>query len=219
MRRILCYGDSNTWGQNPRDFDEQVGMYRRYPEHVRWTSIMQDVLGSEYHVCEEGLCGRTTVLEDPFRYGWNGLKSLEVAFRTCDPVDCIIVMLGTNDLRDIFKVSATAITMGMERLIRELKNLLPYSFSAHAEIVIVNPVCPSMADDGTFWWEFTGESVEKAKQMAEKYESLAKTLHVHFYDANLVARVDTKDGVHLDVESHRKLGCALAELVKSILEK
>ena len=217
MKRILCYGDSNTWAQNPRDFDEQVGMFRRYPEHVRWTSVMQDTLGEGYFVCEEGLCGRTTVLDDPYRYGWNGLKSLEVALRTCDPVDCIYVMLGTNDLRDVFKVSATAITMGMERLIRELKNLLPYSFSGGAQIVIVNPVCPTIADDGTFYWEFTEESVEKAKQLGAKYEALAKMLHVHFFDANTVAKVDGMDGVHLDAESHKRLGIALANMTRELI--
>lgn len=218
MKRILCYGDSNTWGQNPNDYDEQSCLYRRYPEHVRWTSVMQDQLGNEYFVCEEGLCGRTTVLDDPFRYGWNGYKSLEVVFRTCDPVDCILIMLGTNDLRDVYKISANAITMGMERLVRELKNLLPYSTSGNAKIIIVNPVRPAMAGDGMYYWEFTEESVEKSKEMAARYKALAHMLNVEFFDANTVARVDGKDGVHLDVESHKKLGIALAEKVREVLK-
>lgn len=217
MKRILCYGDSNTWGQNPNDYDEVSGLCRRYPEHVRWTSVMQDELGEEYFVCEEGLCGRTTVFDDPFRYGWNGYKSLEIAFRTCDPVDCILIMLGTNDLRDIYKVSANAVTMGMERLVRELKNLLPYSLSVNAKIVIVSPARPAMAAEGAYLWEYTAESVEKAKELAIKYKALADTLQVDFFDADTVAQVDLKDGVHLDAQSHRNLGVALAGKVRDLI--
>ena len=72
MKRILCYGDSNTWGHNPTGIDPVTGAIGRYSEGVRWTGVMQRELGEEYFVCEEGLCGRTTVFEDPTHYGWNG---------------------------------------------------------------------------------------------------------------------------------------------------
>ena len=58
MKQLLCYGDSNTWGLIP-------GTKERYPWGIRWTSILQEKLGSsDVHVIEEGLCGRTTVFED-----------------------------------------------------------------------------------------------------------------------------------------------------------
>lgn len=114
MKRILCYGDSNTWGHDPYHVDSVSGFVERYPAGIRWTTVMEKELGEFYTVLEEGYCGRTTIFDDPLAAGRNGLMHLEVAFRTHDPIECIIVMLGTNDTRDIFNASAECISLGME---------------------------------------------------------------------------------------------------------
>ena len=54
MYRILCYGDSNTWGYIPLT-------EKRYPPEVRWTGRLQRLLGPDYQVLEDGLSGRTTI--------------------------------------------------------------------------------------------------------------------------------------------------------------
>ena len=92
MKRILCYGDSNTWGYI-------AGSGKRYPHDVRWTGVVQRELGEGYQVLEEGLVGRTTVFDNPFAPWRNGIDYLMPCLITHKPIDLIIVMLGSNDLR------------------------------------------------------------------------------------------------------------------------
>ena len=68
-RRVLCYGDSNTYGYDPaRD--------GRYGEDERYPRVLQHLLGSEWAVIEEGLPGRTAVFDDPITEAMNGLKTI-----------------------------------------------------------------------------------------------------------------------------------------------
>lgn len=91
MKQILCFGDSNTWGLIPKTGE-------RFPWGIRWTSILSEKLGQDkYHVVEEGLCGRTTVFDDPLRDGRCGVKVLPTLLESHDPIDLSIIMLGTND--------------------------------------------------------------------------------------------------------------------------
>ena len=92
MKHILCYGDSNTFGTDPIHGG-------RHPDDVRWTGVLQKLLGSDYRVIEEGCGGRTTVFEDEISYGRNGLKMLIPIIASHNPLDLIVVMLGTNDLK------------------------------------------------------------------------------------------------------------------------
>ena len=98
-KRVLCYGDSNTWGFNA--MNENV-YGQRFPEEVRWTGRLQTLLGENWTVIEEGLCGRTTVFEDPLREGLNGLQYLGPCLATHNPIDYLILMLGTNDCKARF---------------------------------------------------------------------------------------------------------------------
>ena len=89
--KVLCYGDSNTWGRDPH------GKGIRYPVNVRWTGLLQSKLGHDYDIIEEGLGGRTTVIDDPKREGRNGKTYLRPCLETHSPIDVITLMLGTND--------------------------------------------------------------------------------------------------------------------------
>lgn len=92
MKQILCFGDSNTWGLIPKTGE-------RFPWGIRWTSILSEKLGQDkYHVVEEGLCGRTTVFDDPLRDGRCGVKVLPTLLESHEPIDLSIIMLGTNDI-------------------------------------------------------------------------------------------------------------------------
>ena len=107
MKTILCYGDSNTYGYNPAN-----GL--RYPKSVRWTGRLQELLGNNYMIIEEGCNGRTTIFDDPID-GWkNGLNYLKPCLNSHKPVDIVILMLGSNDLKQTFHASAEEIakTMG-----------------------------------------------------------------------------------------------------------
>lgn len=219
MKRILCYGDSNTWGHDPLHIDPISGFTARYPAGVRWTSIMAKELGEAYTVLEEGYCGRTTVFDDPLAGGRNGLMHLEVAFRTHDPVDCIVIALGTNDTRDIFGASAECISLGMERLVYELKKLKENSLSHAAKTLIVSPIYVRRASDGKFYYTFSETSVEKSKQLAPYYKQLAEKYGCEFLDAAVYAHAGGADGIHMEEEGHALLGKAMAEKVKEILKE
>ncbi len=58
MKTILCYGDSLTWGYDPRDGT-------RYPFNQRWPGVLQQELGNGFRVIEEALSGRTTFVDSP----------------------------------------------------------------------------------------------------------------------------------------------------------
>ncbi len=84
MKRILCYGDSNTWGYNPISKD-------RYDENIRWTRVLARNLGADYEIIEEGLNGRTTVWDDPLEGNMrSGLTYLYPCLETHCPVDLVI---------------------------------------------------------------------------------------------------------------------------------
>ena len=218
MKRILCYGDSNTWGHNPTTYDAATGIAARYPEGVRWPAVLQSDLGSAYYVCEEGLCGRTTVFEDPTHYGWNGNEYFEVALRTCSPVDLVIFALGTNDSKDLFSASSGIITAGMERLARSCLHLLRETDNSGAKVIISAPLKVVPDGDGCYWFDFSKASTRKLEELRSSYRTLAKNLNCEFFDFNDFGQADPSDGVHMDPQSHIRVGHALSEKVKELLK-
>ena len=113
--QILCFGDSNTWGYAPVSAD-------RYPADVRWTGVMAHLLGDRFHVTEEGQNGRTTVWDDPLEGGHkNGLVYLTACLESHHPIDLVILMLGTNDLKARFSLTALDISLGAERLVQTIQ--------------------------------------------------------------------------------------------------
>ena len=119
MKQILCFGDSNTWGYDGESRE-------RLPWGVRWTSLLQEKLNKEkYRVIEEGLCGRTTVFEDPLRDGRKGTALLPTLLETHAQVDVITLMLGTNDCKTVFGASADVIGKGILRLLDQIQEYAP----------------------------------------------------------------------------------------------
>jgi len=110
MKSVLCYGDSNTWGA-----DASTG--GRFPRDVRWTGVLQRELGAEYAVIEEGLGGRTTVWDDPIEGHKNGKTYLIPCLPSHRPRDLVVLMLGTNDLKHRFSLTAFDIAAGIGTLI------------------------------------------------------------------------------------------------------
>ena len=108
-KTIVAFGDSNTHG-----YCSETG--GRFSGKERWTCLLERHLGSDYRVMEEGLSGRTTVLEDPLFEGLNGLSSIFQCLMTHEPVDLLIIMLGTNDTKARFSCNAENIAKGLERL-------------------------------------------------------------------------------------------------------
>ena len=219
MKRILCYGDSNTYGHDPLHYNEILEKYERFPEDVRWPGVMANLLGSQYKVWEAGLCGRTTAFDDPDTVTRNGLNCLEMIIQTCDPIDCIIFMLGTNDTKIIFDLSAEQITDGMEKLIKLAKEIFADSRSRNTKIILACPVKVTSDDKGIYWYEMCEESTSRGERMRKLYKELAQKYDCVFFDVNDVARVSSADGVHFDADGHYSVGVALGNLVKKVLDE
>lgn len=213
MRRIMCFGDSNTFGDDGRQVPIN-GIHGRYDEQTRWTSRLQAQLGESWRVCEAGLNGRTTVFEDPLEAGRCGIAYLDVCFRMNDPLDLVIVMLGTNDLKDMFNASPEVIAQGLERLVLRLKELIAVSLNPQAQILVLSPANVACSEGGNFYYDFSPRSVEKGLRLPELYAAVAKKHGCLFADVSQWAQVDPSDGVHLNPEGHAVMAQKLSELIQ-----
>lgn len=202
-KRILCYGDSNTWGQRP-------GIGGRYEEEERFTGILARELGSDYRVAEEGLTGRTTVFSDRMEPERCGIEHLLPIVVSQLPLDYMIIMLGTNDTKTHFHVNAAEIGYGMEELIIKAQHILAIKGSK-AKILLVAPVPIAPVDDPMF----DQTSAEKSQELGQVYQELAKTWGCLYLDAGTVTRELGVDGIHLLPSGHEALGKALAEMIIS----
>jgi lysophospholipase L1-like esterase len=207
MRTVLCYGDSNTWGYDP-------ATRGRYPPHVRWTGVLATRLGAEYRVVEEGLNGRTTRWDDPIEVGRNGLVSLRPCIDSHQPLDLIIIVLGTNDLKRRFGLSASDIAQSAAALADLAWRFAHGPGGSQAEVLLVAP--PAVSTLTEFDQMFEGAR-EKSRQFSHYYRLAAGWHHLPFFDAGAVIVSSEKDGIHFDAEEHRKLGEALADEVRRLV--
>lgn len=202
MKRILCFGDSNTYGYIP----DGTG---RYSEDIRWTGRLQKRLSSEAIVIEEGLCGRTTVFQDELRIGRRGIELLPVLLESHAPLDLVTVMLGTNDCKTVYGASAEVIGKGIEKLIEQIKTISP-----HTKILLISPIL--LGDDvwkAEFDPEFSKESVRVSKKLKNVYKKIAQKNNCMFLAASDIARPSDVDQEHLDENGHEMLEKAIYELI------
>ena len=209
MRTILCYGDSNTWGSRPEGGE-------RFPEDVRWPGVLLARLGDGYRVIEEGLSGRTTVWDDPIEGDHkNGRAYLLPCLESHNPVDLVTLMLGTNDLKARFGTSASDIAQAASSLAEMMLRSGCGPDGGNPVVVLISP--PAVAKLTDMVQMFEG-AVEKSRQFPEHYEHFAEKSGCGFLDASEVIVSSDVDGIHLDAGEHRKLGEAVAERIRQILE-
>ncbi len=207
MKSILCFGDSNTHGTRPDG--------GRFARHERWTGILQTLLGEAYHVIEEGLGGRTTVWDDPIEEDKNGKQHLRTCLASHSPLDLVVIMLGTNDLKNRFSVSPTDIQWAMDSLIKTVRALDVEMYGKTPEVLIVAPVqigrLSALAD------VLIGAQ-QKCAQLPALYEQLAATRGVYYMNAGAFAQADDGDGVHIGAAGQRALAEAFARKIQEIFE-
>ncbi len=211
MKTILCFGDSLTWGYNA------VGPARHAFED-RWPSVLQAELGEGFKVIAEGLNGRTTAFDDhTAAEDRNGARLLPTLLGTHSPLDLVILLLGSNDMKPSIQGNAPAVQRGMERLVQIVRGH-PYPMGAAAPaILLVSPPPMSRIDDPRLPG-FHVASNEGSKALASLYADLAEMEGCGFFDAGTVAKVTPVDGVHLDAENTRRIGKALAPVARGLLD-
>lgn len=206
MPTILCFGDSNTWGALPGDSG-------RHPWSERWPGVLQQQLGDEYRIIEEGLCGRTTAWDDPLESGLNGLAYLSIALQTHNPIDLLVVMLGTNDVKTRFNLTAFSIAQGAA----ELLQLAIRSEPKIPRILLISPPHVSSTDNIENTLAFEG-AIEKSRELSKHYEYFAEKHDCFFFDAATVIESSAVDGIHLDAHAHRNLAFRLHSKIEEILK-
>lgn len=211
-KRIVCFGDSNTWGYIP------VTM-QRYDETIRWPGILQAKLGEAYTVVEEGLTGRTTIYDDPFDPYLNGLKFMPAVLRTAAPIDVLVFMLGTNDFQSHIPAGNPISTArGVQLMLEEAMKLGLDRPGEKMKILLISPIEISEVrltfkdNDVT-----DRQSIENSRQLGKHMKIVAEQLGVEFIDAAQFVQPGDVDGVHLDEKGHAQMAALVYEKVKQML--
>ena len=208
-KRILCYGDSNTWGYRP----DGNG---RFDDEVRWPGVMQSELGDGFTVVVEGYNGRTTVFDDPIEHRMNGLDNFYPCLESQSPLDLVIVMLGTNDLKPRFSASAGSIALALRKYAWML-DTAPMAGERPKLLLAAPPwIDPSYKAVSEMVYAFGDDADVRSRELGPCIAEIAGLIGADFIDAAEYAHAATNDGCHMDADNHRKLGLAMARKVREI---
>ena len=212
MKRILCFGDSLTWGYDP---DRRI----RFSEDSRWPQVMARCLGEEYTVIEEGQNGRTIATDDPAEGEKNGLKYIGPCLESHNPLDLVIIMLGSNDCKRKFAYSSMDIAGEMQIFLEKVLSYNHFRCQHRFKVLIVSPPHISEAiRDSWLGDSFGYENARKVSmELAGWYEQLARMYDCLFLDASKHVTASDSDGCHMDADNQRKLGETVAEYIQTKL--
>ena len=174
MKRIMCFGDSNTYGIDPESGARLV-------EEERWPCILQERLGNDFSVKEEGIGGRTTVWDDPLAPNRNGLRALPMLLDSHSPLDLVIVMLGINDLKERFQVLPEDVAAGLEKIINEIQCHSYGIYGTRPEVLVIAPPALGADVEDSRYSGFTERAVGISKKLPELYEKFDNMLADRFY--------------------------------------
>ncbi|MCL2354975.1 MAG: GDSL-type esterase/lipase family protein [Oscillospiraceae bacterium] len=205
--RILCYGDSNTWGYKGGDNGKRYGI------NERWTRILADLLGNKFEIIEEGLNGRTLTADDIL--GRNGYNYLTPCLYTHDPVDLVILMLGTNELKTRFNKTAQELGETLDKyFVKTILETKSQFKESYPKLLIVTPVAiDETADHCQEDNKYVG-ATQKSKELNNIYKKIAEKHNCYFL--NNEGLTVGEDGVHLDKQSHQKLAELLHQIIRGI---
>lgn len=187
----------------------------RYGMDVRWERVLRQSLGEGYWVIEEGLGGRTSAFDDPFAgEDRNGKRYLPACLTSHQPLDLVILMLGTNDLKSYFNLSAAEIARGVGTLIGIVQNSISGSDSVVPKVLLI---CPPPIARLSFFARLFASATDKSRQLPAYYQQQAVAYGCEVLDAGQIITSSDCDGIHLEATEHQRLGQAVAERVRQIL--
>lgn len=215
MKTILCYGDSNTWGYKIGSFDFETGYCERYSPSVRWTRRLQELMGEDYLIVEEGLCGRLTNVDDLPEAGGansNGKTYLSPCLFSQAPIDWVVLMLGGNDFKTSLNRSPEEVTQGLEELIQVIQSSR-YGTDMQSSPQILLLGYPYLnTEKGGFAELFKGAD-EKSHAFPALCQKLASQYGCAYLDMSVHIELSSEDGLHIDEKDQSKF----AELIASQL--
>ena len=216
-KHILCLGDSNTHGRcaDPAEGSDPAFQPYRFKEDERWTCLLQQALGDEYLVLEEGLNGRTTVFSDPLLEDMAAIDYIRPCMKSHQPIDLLIVMLGTNDVKARFCVTPPEVALGMERLLQHAA--ATDAWASAPNILLIAPAPIGAGVYQTPMASIMGSGcAEKSEALATEYQLLTETHGFAFLDAGKHCTVSSADFIHLTKQSHAELAKAVSAAVQSM---
>ncbi|MFQ5623584.1 MAG: SGNH/GDSL hydrolase family protein [Paracoccaceae bacterium] len=211
-RTLLCFGDSNTHGACPM---AHVDDRRRYPWRVRWTGVLAAGLGQGWRVVEEGHNGRTTVHPDPIEgTNRNGLAYIPVSLESHQPIDVVLLMLGTNDLKARYNLPPSDIAAGLNVVVRTICASEAGPDGAAPGVIIMAP--PPILETGCLAEMFDG-GTRKSTRLADLYRDVAHRYGAGFIDTGRHIVSSAVDGIHFDIDQHAELGKVMVETVEAFM--
>lgn len=203
-KAILCFGDSNTWGFNPKS-------EKRYPRSVRWPYVLQKLLGDKYEVISEGMIGRTLASEDLKRPYYNGSRFIQGLVKSHDPLDFIIIMLGTNEIKDRYNLNAFGIAKNLKKIINLIRDK-KLDLEKNPKIIIICPPAPIEPTVGKTRLDM-GSAPKVFKSLPLLYKKIALEYGCIFLNAGEYISPGKFDGYHFDSGAHLKLAKVVAEKI------
>ena len=189
--RILCIGDSNTWGATPGE--DSLRLERR------WTKVLQELRPND-EIIEEGLSGRTITAKDTIVPVRCGVDTLPLLMLSHVPVDLVIIMLGTNDLKKQFNPSAKHLARGIEEFIKYIRNPHLVENYKTPKILVVSPVHlrDEILERQNSFGEYDENSLRQSRFLAQTYKEVTDKYEVDFLNASRVAETSVVDCIHID---------------------
>lgn len=217
MKRILCYGDSNTWGHDPENGAKRVD------DGARWTRVLQQKLGEDFCVIEEGLCGRRcggTGALGADDLVCDGYQYFIPCFKSHKPLELVIIMLGTNDLQRQFELQPEYVGEMLCRYVRTIKIISAECGDNVPEILLISPIAidKAITENPIFNEIFGAQSIAKSERLGNVIEEAAEKCGVHFMRGEDYALASKLDGLHMNAENHRRFGNAVYDRVKTVLK-
>ncbi len=206
-KRILCYGDSNTYGFNPYNCS-------RYTENQRWSGILKKKLSGKYEVIEEGKNNRTGIADNPDGFEYSAQKHFPNYISNVGKIDILILAIGSNDLQYKFNLSLKDIEQGLEILIKTARN---YDID---KIILVTPVkIGKNILNGYFKCQFDETSIQKSQKINDVYKKLAEKYDCKYFDFYDFVSPSDVDGLHYDISSHAIIANKLEEIIISYMSE
>jgi lysophospholipase L1-like esterase len=207
-KRIMVFGDSLSWGYQPGT------KHLRFDAQTRWPGRLQNLLGEGYEVIEEALNSRGIEHDDsrPGKEGRRALDYIMACLDSHDPIDIVIVLLGTNELKQEMDMSAEQVGDSMEKLLTIIIDRPSQFRDKGPEVLLVSP--PIINEETEYCRvgdKYLG-ATRKAEELTNVYKRLAANLGISF-----VALKDIEpgvDGVHITADGHAKV----AELISAKLK-
>ncbi len=215
-KHIVCLGDSNTHGYcaDPTDCADGGD---RFNENERWTRLLQEHLGDDYLVLEEGLGGRTTVFPDPLHEGMAALDVVYPILMSHEPVDLLIIMLGTNDVKERLGMNAACVALGMNRLIDKCKSIPCWGKHTPNFLIVCPPHIGEEMETSPVGPTMGPGCAAKSRVLSQFMEPIAKAQGCTWLDAEGIAEFNQVDYMHLTRKGHANLAAKLAEIVPTLV--